>query len=88
MMNDPTAAHAQDTEDIAAGRMVQIDTQTQGGKILLDMTEALLAERLAVMAHDDPECKAYLKLLNEIGYQISMAAGKSAKLMQQRGLNQ
>lgn len=81
MKPDPTIKAARDAEDMRRGAVFAIDVQTQGGQKLLLLMEAKLAERLLELAQQDPYCQGLLGVLSDIGYNIQLAADKSAQLM-------
>jgi len=81
MNEDPTKKQAHDLEDVRRGVQMRIDINTQGGKVLMLLIEAKLAERMALIAMDDPCCKGLLDVLDSVGYNVQLAADKSARLM-------
>jgi hypothetical protein len=77
---DPTDGTVQDAEDMVRAAQFSIDLRTQGGRALVELMEAQLAERMEQLAKADPFCQGILKVLGHVGYNISLAAGKQAKL--------
>lgn len=87
MKPDPTKKAAQDAEDIRRGAVFAIDVQTQGGQKLMLLMEAKLAERLLELANHDPYCQGIVAILSDIGYNVQLAADKSAQLMARQASN-
>jgi hypothetical protein len=87
MKEDPTVHAAHDADDIRRGAVLMIDVRTEGGEKLMQLIEAQLAERMLQIANDDPYCMALLEVLRSVGYNIALAADKSARLMAQQAVN-
>lgn len=87
MKQDPTMQAAQNAEDIRRGAVMSIDVHTQGGAKLVQLMEAKLAERLIIMAETDQYCQGILDILRDVGYNIQLAADKSAQLMAKQARN-
>lgn len=81
--NDPTTQTVQDADDLAMAAQFSIDLKTQGGQSLVDLMEAQLADRMEQLAKGDDYCIALMNVMRHVGYQLSLASGKQAKLMQQ-----
>lgn len=86
MKEDPTLKQAHDVEDIRRGAVLRIDVQTEGGQKLIQLTEALLADRLDELMRTDPYCTGLVAILDTVGYNIRLASDKSARLMTQRAM--
>ena len=86
MKEDPTLKQVHDVEDIRRGAVLRIDVETEGGKKLLQLTEALLADRLDALMREDAYCAGLIAVLDSVGYHIRLAADKSARLMTQRAM--
>ncbi len=85
--HDPTADTVQDAEAMAQAAQFSVDLKTQGGQALVHLMEAQLAERMAQLALVDPYCQGILSTLRHVGFQLSLAAGKQAKLMRRMELD-
>lgn len=83
---DPTTDTIADAEAMAQAAQFSVDLKTQGGQALVHLMEAQLAERMELLAKADPFCQGILSTLNHVGYQLSLAAGKQAKLMKRMAL--
>ena len=81
MKNDPTESSVEDALDIRSGVAMKIDVQTEGGTKIIQLIEALLAERMTIIAKSDPQCRGLLNVLENVGMNIKIAAEKSARLM-------
>lgn len=81
MSQDPTVVSEQDRQDIRAGVAMKIDVQTQGGAKVVQLIEALLAQRIEAMVKDDPYSRGLMNILENVGMNIALAAHKSAQLM-------
>ena len=88
MKNDPTESSLEDAQDIRAGVAMRIDVQTEGGLKIVQLIEALLAERMTIIAKSDPQCRGLLNVLENVGMNIQLAAQKSAKLMAKQAIGE
>lgn len=84
--SDPTTSSLSDIQDIRAGVAMKIDVQTEGGRKILELIEALLAERMMKIAKSDQLCRGLLNVLENIGANVELAAQKSAKILARQAM--
>lgn len=86
----------QDVQDVALGRAMKLDVDSQGGRYLVELMEAQIGTYLgdlltrdmdsAMQAEMLAKARGIAEVLQQVGYNIRLAAGKSAKLFRQQSM--
>lgn len=62
------------------GIELEQDLQTEGGRKLVKLMIEKLSKRIETLVYADPECKAILDVLNDVGTQIELGKAASERL--------